>query len=420
VRQAGWSILFLTLGGGLLVLIVSGSLTGNRRWWAGSLLGLLLLADLGRANRPWIVYWNYTQKYATNDVLQFLQQKPYEHRVAGLPFPMTEANQALLEQVYRIEWLQHQFPYYDIQSSDIVQMPRMSKDAFEFKSALSPRDPSTVQRLAREWQLTSTRYLLGPVGFLDALNNQLDPVKHRFSVVQTFDIVPAVHRPGAGTGPEDLLNLSPDQLTAVFKPHGQFAIFEFTGALPRAALYTRWQVSTNDPVVLAQLADPAFDPQQTVLVDGMPSADLPAEGTGDGGDASATIVSYAPKEIVLRTQAKSPGVLLLNDRYDPQWTVTVDDRAASLLRCNYLMRGVQVPAGNHTVRFGFHVNPGLPIPHLEVQPDSQLVLVFHVSNGVTSYVTLAAYCVGLVLLLILAVDRLMRRKVNATTAGSQL
>jgi hypothetical protein len=218
----------------------------------------------------------------------------------------------------------------------------------------------------------------------------------------------------------DLLNLPPDRLTAVFKPHGRFAIFEFTGTLPRASLYSRWQVNTNDPVVLAQLADPAFDPQQTVLVDGTPSAELPAESTGDGGNSSVDITSYSPKEIVLKTLAKSKTVLLLNDRYDPQWTVTVDNRPATLLRCNYIMRGVQVPAGEHTVCFSFHVQPGLPLPHLEMLPDSQSVsLVFHVSNGVTSYVTLAAYGVGMVLVVILVVDRLRQRRKTATTSGSQ-
>ena len=232
--------------------------------------------------------------------------------------------------------------------------------------------------------------------------------------------MPAGNQPPRGSDPLDLLNLPPDRLTAAYKPHGRFAIFEFTGALPRASLYSRWQVSTNDPVVLAQLADPAFDPQQTVLVDGTPSSELPAEGPGEGGNSSVDITSYSPKEIVLKTLAKSKTVLLLNDRYDPQWTVTVDNRPATLLRCNYIMRGVQVPAGEHTVCFSFHVKPGLPLPHFEVQPDSQSVsLVFHVSNGVTSYVTLAAYGVGFVLVAILVADRLRQRRKTATTSGNQ-
>jgi len=46
-------------------------------------------------------------------------------------------------------------------------------------------------------------------------------------------------------------------------------------------------------------------------------------------------------------------VLLLNDRYDPNWGVFVDGKLETLLRCNYLMRGVHLGAGQHTVEFRF-------------------------------------------------------------------
>ena len=56
---------------------------------------------------------------------------------------------------------------------------------------------------------------------------------------------------------------------------------------------------------------------------------------------------------VLKAQAAVPAVLLLNDKYDSNWQVTVDGQPAALLRCNYLMRGVQIPKGEHRVEFHF-------------------------------------------------------------------
>jgi uncharacterized membrane protein YfhO len=53
-------------------------------------------------------------------------------------------------------------------------------------------------------------------------------------------------------------------------------------------------------------------------------------------------------------------VLLLNDKYDANWRVTVDGQPADLLRCNFLMRGVQVPVGTHTVEFNFSL-PNKPL-----------------------------------------------------------
>ncbi len=46
-------------------------------------------------------------------------------------------------------------------------------------------------------------------------------------------------------------------------------------------------------------------------------------------------------------------MLLLNDRFDPNWKVSVDGKPETLLRCNYLMRGVYLPPGAHTVEFRF-------------------------------------------------------------------
>ena len=71
-RQMGWFLLFFLLGAGLLVLVLSGAFAGPRAHRAGLLLGLLLVADLGRANLPWLIYWDYRQKYATNDVSEVL------------------------------------------------------------------------------------------------------------------------------------------------------------------------------------------------------------------------------------------------------------------------------------------------------------------------------------------------------------
>ena len=68
---------------------------------------------------------------------------------------------------------------------------------------------------------------------------------------------------------------------------------------------------------------------------------------------TVVFTSYAPKRIVLQAKADSSSVLLLNDKYEPNWKVSVDGKPAPLLRCNYLMRGVYLPPGAHTVEFSF-------------------------------------------------------------------
>ena len=69
-----------------------------------------------------------------NPVIEFLRERPYEHRMAALPFPVPEQYE-LLGQLYRIEWAQHHFPYHNIQSLDVVQMSRMPTDLMAFEKA---------------------------------------------------------------------------------------------------------------------------------------------------------------------------------------------------------------------------------------------------------------------------------------------
>ena len=375
IRQVGWFVLALVLALGLLAVSLSGYFSGRRMRLGGILLGLLLVADLGRADLPWVVTWNWVQKYATNPVIEMLREKPYEHRVAVLPFN-APGQLALFNQVYDIEWKQQLFQYYNIQSLDVVMMPRPPVDYVAFETELFfDRTTNTLHRITRRWQLTNTRYLLGAAGFLEVLNQQIDPLQHRFRIVTRFDIA---LKPNVST-----FTGAGDELTAVIKPDGQYALFEFTGALPRAKLYSNWQVSTNDQVTLTNLSSAEFDPERTVLVasPSVPSSPAASSLTAQNSTNSVEFTSYAPKQIVLRANASSPALLLLNDKYDPNWKVWVDGKPESLLRCNYLMRGVYVQAGPHAVEFRFEPPIG------------------------TFYVSLAAVFVSLLLLGYLALGR---------------
>jgi hypothetical protein len=367
VAQVGWFILFFALATGLLALVFAGVFSGRRAKWGGIFLGILLVLDLGRVdltwivkNPPWIVYWKYIQKYdidpadhanSTNPILNFLRDKSYEHRVAILPFRSPSHlpfYDDAFGDLYRIEWAQHQFPYYNIESLDIIQMPRMPVDLETFDAALAFRNtPETVYLIARKWQLTNTRYLLGAAGFLDTLNQQLDPEQQRFRIVQRFDVMP---KPGI----EQVKKL--EELTAVPNDNGSCALFEFTGALPRAKLYSNWQVITNDDATLITLAAQNFDPTKIVLV----STNLPPPPANVTSENSGTVEfkSYAPKDIVLDSSSESASVLLLNDKFDPNWHVTVDGKPAELLRCNFIMRGVYLTPGAHTVEFQFKLPNG--------------------------------------------------------------
>ena len=134
--------------------------------------------------------------------------------------------------------------------------------------------------------------------------------------------------------------------------NGPIALFEFTGALPRARLFSQWQVSGNNQETLERLVRADFDPAQTVIVTGeLPNPPTPAASNAPPGNVR--IDYYAPKLVRLNAEVAAPSVLLLNDRHDPYWSVTIDGRPEPLLRCNYIMRGVYLTPGKHRVEFRF-------------------------------------------------------------------
>jgi len=338
--EVGWFILFLLLSVAAVTLVLSGALAGPRRKWAGVVLGFVLIVDLLRANTPWVVYYDYQEKYATNPILELLRQKPYEQRVTSEVVPFTR--QYMMHSNLYDEWLQRLFPYYHIQSLDIVQMARPPELDDGYLGNFRPTNSSQLTKVGRLWQLTNTRLVLGPTQFAEAYNQQYDPLHKRFRPLTNFNVV-------AKPGFSRVTRV--EELTAALDPAGQYALFEFAGALPRAKLFTHWQVNTNDHEVLTQLADPAFEPTATVLV----SSELPASPptTTNAPAGRVEFEHYEPKHIRLQTQSETPSVLLLNDRYHPDWKVLVDGKPETLLRCNYIMRGVHLPAGRHTVEFRF-------------------------------------------------------------------
>lgn len=380
VGRVGLALLLLLASVGLVALTLSGYLRSSRAKVGGVLFVGLMIADLLPVGQQWVVTVNWKEKYESNSVLEFLRQRPYEQRVMLFPLnyvdlrrlprevtPLVQQFLMFAQQLYYTEWTQHFFQYYNVQSLDIVQEPRVAADKAAYEAVM-------LSSPLRRWELTNTRYLLGPTVFLDFLNQQFDAARNRFRIGLQFDLAA---KPGAdASGPRA------EQITTGISTNGQLAVFDFTGALPRAKLYSNWKVSTNDPAklhewvkeiqsrlppgmaemgralaaqgttdlaTLKELADGSFDPAQTVLLPG-PIA-TPA-GTNQSVGA-VNFVSYAPKHIVLKARTKSPAVLLLNDKYDPNWRVLVDGQSAPLLRCNYIMRGVQVPPGEHQIEFHF-------------------------------------------------------------------
>ncbi len=344
--EVGYALVFVGIAVFTLIVILSGWFSGRRRGFLVLLLGLFLTLDLMRANQPWIIYYNYKDRYASNPIIELLRDKPYLQRVTARIAPFS-ARHFVTEQTSFFEgvvntWLQHHFQYYNIQSLEVVQMPRPPEVDQQFFTGLIPAPDRPPSVLVRMWELSNTRYLIGDKEAILSTAQQLDSGHDRFKVVQSFDMVPK-----SGVLVD---RLTIDDLDWVLKPDGRFALVEFTGALPRAKLYSNWQQSTNATTTLKLLGAPSFKPHEQVIVEErMPFA--PTTGTNLSGNITYT--HYSPKKITLAVFNTVPSLLLYNDKLTANWQAMVDGKPEVMVRANFMMRGIPIPAGNHTVEMKY-------------------------------------------------------------------
>jgi hypothetical protein len=351
-QESVWFVVYLVLAVLVVNGIVKGALAGPRAKMAWTFIAILMIADLGRADQRWVRYFDYSEKYSPNPIVDFLQDQPYNHRVIGKLEPRGPGSGITpgFGELYFF-WIQNDFPYHNIQTLDFSQMPhipdldRLYLKNFELKGTdVHQTDLFPAIRL---WQLTNTRYLLATASGVDLLNDRAGPDQGSFHIRTLFNME---RKPGIGEV-DDV-----GDITIREGERGQYAMIEFNNALPRVKLYSNWQVETNDDVTLNTLLQKSFNPSKVVLVSQTRPQDpavaaMPTAPEADPG--TATIAQYHPKFVQIQADAKVPSLLLLNDRIAPDWQVRIDHQPAKILRCNYIMRGVYLTPGTHTIEFRY-------------------------------------------------------------------
>ncbi len=74
-------------------------------------------------------------------------------------------------------------------------------------------------------------------------------------------------------------------------------------------------------------------------------------------DTTATLrqVSYQPDKIVYESNSQTDALAVFGEIYYPAgWTATIDDNQATILQTDYILRGLQIPAGRHRITFQFN------------------------------------------------------------------
>lgn len=138
----------------------------------------------------------------------------------------------------------------------------------------------------------------------------------------------------------------------VFQSETGLVVLENPDVLPRAFFTSEVETVETPEALLARMQDPGFDARQTgLLLDGV---EMPPAPVDSGTVAEAELVSYTPHEIVWNVRSDAQRLLVVSEIYYPAgWKAEIDGEETPILRTDYLLRGVVVPEGEHTVTMSF-------------------------------------------------------------------
>src|SRR4030095_7382876 len=129
-------------------------------------------------------------------------------------------------------------------------------------------------------------------------------------------------------------------------------IYEKTHALPRAWLaIEEFVAKEQDELEIIRSgklpSGKSWDPLQTVLVDTATTSVFGASMIR----GSADVTRHEPNRVEVKTASVAPSILVLSENHYPGWRAYVDGKSVDVMRVNFNLRGVAVPAGNHVVAF---------------------------------------------------------------------
>jgi hypothetical protein len=119
---------------------------------------------------------------------------------------------------------------------------------------------------------------------------------------------------------------------------------------PRVSLISSWTVVESPQRARDAVTDSSFTPSDRVILERNPSLTQGAV-TQKSGTARFTRLSPNSARVVVDTEA--PSIALVRNPYDPDWHATVDGRPVPVLAADYILQGVPVPPGHHTILLAY-------------------------------------------------------------------
>ena len=155
---------------------------------------------------------------------------------------------------------------------------------------------------------------------------------------------------GINTGVLQMLNVKyisargPVQLPGFETVYGdqQGTVIENLNVLPKAWFAESVETLESEPQVLQRISG-EFAADSIAFTATPITSEIAADTT-----ASVAVTEYGPNRISVELNRSEPGFLVLGEIwYPPGWTATLNGEETDIIRTNYVLRGFEIPAGDH-------------------------------------------------------------------------
>ncbi len=159
-------------------------------------------------------------------------------------------------------------------------------------------------------------------------------------------------------------------IRTVFREGGESGggriVYELDDWLPKAFCVPEVRSVATGMDALRAILSPSFDPGAYAVVEG--DVQLAPAVAG-----SVYVASYGLNQLEVNVESPEPTFLVVGDLYMEGWKAFLDGREVPLYKTDFLVRGVAVPEGGHTVRMQYFV-PGLALG-LKLGAGSAIVII---------------------------------------------
>jgi len=122
----------------------------------------------------------------------------------------------------------------------------------------------------------------------------------------------------------------------------QGIVIENLNVLPKAWFVDTIETMMSETDVLQRISG-EFEADSIAFTSTPITTDVSSDTT-----SSAVITEYGPNKISIDLSRSEPGFLVLGEIwYPPGWTATLNGEETDIIRTNYVLRGFEVPAGDH-------------------------------------------------------------------------